>query len=76
MPKVPATLDEVLSPEWLTAALAPRFPGIAVTTVTAGPVVSRGGVPLPAAAEAAALRRWHHGQRAARVRSSESACRV
>ena len=41
MPKVPATLDEVLSPEWLTAALAQRFPGIEVTTVTAGPVVSR-----------------------------------
>jgi len=41
MPKVPATLDEVLSPEWLTAALAQRFPGIEVTRVTAGPVVSR-----------------------------------
>jgi len=41
MPKVPATLDEVLSLEWLTAALSPRFPGIAVTRVTRGPVVSR-----------------------------------
>lgn len=41
MPKVPATLDEVLSLEWLTAALSQRFPGIAVTRVTPGPVVSR-----------------------------------
>jgi hypothetical protein len=41
MPKVPATLDEVLSREWLTAALSQRFPGIEVTRVTPGPVVSR-----------------------------------
>src|SRR6202046_3937608 len=41
MPTVPATLDEVLSPEWLTAALSERFPGIEVTRVTPGPVVSR-----------------------------------
>ena len=41
MPKLPATLDEVLSPEWLTAALSERFPGIEVTHVTPGPVVSR-----------------------------------
>jgi len=41
MPNVPATLDEVLRPEWLTAALAERFPGIEVTGVIPGPVVSR-----------------------------------
>jgi hypothetical protein len=40
-PRVPHTLDEVLSPPWLTAALGQRFPGIEVTAVTPGPVVSR-----------------------------------
>jgi Phosphotransferase enzyme family len=39
--KVPDTLDEVLSPAWLTAALGLRFPGIEVVAVTPGPVVSR-----------------------------------
>jgi hypothetical protein len=38
---VPDTLDEALSPAWLTAALAPRFPGTRVTAVTRGPVISR-----------------------------------
>jgi hypothetical protein len=38
---VPDTLDEALSPEWLTRALGHRFPGVEVVTVTAGPVVSR-----------------------------------
>ena len=41
MPRMPGTLDEALSPGWLTAALAPRFPGIRVTGVARGPVVSR-----------------------------------
>jgi thiamine kinase-like enzyme len=40
-PPVPETLDEVLSPRWLTAALGTRFPGIVVSEVTPGPVVSR-----------------------------------
>lgn len=40
-PPVPETLDEVLSPAWLTSALDMRFPGIEVTTVTPGPVISR-----------------------------------
>ena len=39
--RVPDTLEEVLSPPWLTAALGQRFPGIEVTAVTPGPVVSR-----------------------------------
>ncbi len=39
--EVPETLDRALSPEWLTAALRPRFPGIAVTAVQRGPVVDR-----------------------------------
>jgi Phosphotransferase enzyme family len=39
--RVPDTLEEVLSPSWLTAALGERFPGIEVTAVTPGPVVSR-----------------------------------
>jgi hypothetical protein len=38
---VPDTLEEMLSPAWLTAALEPRFPGIVVTAVEPGPVVSR-----------------------------------
>lgn len=36
---VPDTLEEALSPRWLTAALQPRFPEI--HSVTAGPVVDR-----------------------------------
>ncbi|WP_067672670.1 phosphotransferase [Nocardia miyunensis] len=38
---VPETLDQALSPEWLTAALRPRFPGVEVTAVRPGPVVDR-----------------------------------
>jgi hypothetical protein len=38
---VPDTLELLQSPEWLTAALAPRFPGVNVTAVTPGPIVSR-----------------------------------
>jgi hypothetical protein len=38
---VPHTLEEVLSPDWLTPALNPRFPGIEITAVTPGPVISR-----------------------------------
>lgn len=38
---VPDTLDQALSPSWLTTALAPRFPDVRVTSVEPGPVVSR-----------------------------------
>ncbi|PXW32778.1 UNVERIFIED_CONTAM: ecdysteroid kinase [Williamsia faeni] len=38
---VPETLDTAQSPEWLTAALQRRFPGIKILGVTPGPVVSR-----------------------------------
>jgi hypothetical protein len=38
---VPDTLEGVLEPEWLSAALGERFPGIAVASVQPGPVVSR-----------------------------------
>ncbi len=38
---VPDTLEALLKPEWLTRALAPRFPGIEVATVRLGPIVSR-----------------------------------
>jgi hypothetical protein len=38
---VPDTLEEVLDPAWMSAALGERFPGIAVTSVQRGPVVSR-----------------------------------
>jgi hypothetical protein len=38
---VPDTLEEVLAPEWLSQALGRRFPGVRVTSVTPGPVVSR-----------------------------------
>ncbi|MVZ99816.1 phosphotransferase [Actinomadura sp. LD22] len=37
----PRRLDDVLTPEWLTRALGARHPGIRVTEVTPGPVVSR-----------------------------------
>jgi hypothetical protein len=35
---IPDTLDELLTPEWLNAALSTRFPGVHVTDVTPGPV--------------------------------------
>ena len=38
---VPPELAEILQPHWLTAALGEEFPGIQVTKVTPGPVVSR-----------------------------------
>lgn len=38
---VPDTLEDALSPRWLTAALRPRFPGVEITHVTPGPVVDR-----------------------------------
>ena len=38
---VPDTLEQALSPDWLTAALQPRFPGIEVSAVIPGPVVDR-----------------------------------
>lgn len=37
----PESLDELLSPRWLSLALGRQFPGIEVTGVTRGPVVSR-----------------------------------
>jgi Phosphotransferase enzyme family len=40
-PHVPDTLEELLTPAWLTSALTGRFPGVGVTSVTLGPVVSR-----------------------------------
>ena len=40
-PPVPLTLDDALSPDWLTAALGTRYPSIEVGHVTPGPVVSR-----------------------------------
>ncbi|CAO5256144.1 MULTISPECIES: phosphotransferase [unclassified Frankia] len=40
-PSIPENLDEALSTDWITAALDTRFPGIKVTSVTRGPVVSR-----------------------------------
>jgi hypothetical protein len=38
---VPETLDELLSAAWLSQALGQQFPGIEVTRVIRGPVVSR-----------------------------------
>jgi len=38
---VPDTIDELLTPTWLTTALSSRFPGVHVTGVTPGPVVER-----------------------------------
>jgi Phosphotransferase enzyme family len=39
--RVPDTLEELLAPAWLSAALDSRFPGIEVTAVEPGPVISR-----------------------------------
>jgi hypothetical protein len=38
---IPDNLDEALSPQWLSAALQLRFPGLEVQRVTPGPVVAR-----------------------------------
>jgi hypothetical protein len=38
---VPTTREELLSPEWLTAALSPRFPGVEVVKATPGDVMDR-----------------------------------
>ena len=38
---VPDTLEEMLEPAWVTKALQHRFPGVEVTAVTPGPVISR-----------------------------------
>jgi hypothetical protein len=38
---VPDSLDQVLSAQWLTAALRPRYPGIDIRAVTPGAVVDR-----------------------------------
>jgi len=38
---VPESLAELLTVEWLTGALGQRFPGITVTDVTPGPVMTR-----------------------------------
>jgi hypothetical protein len=38
---VPDTLGEASSPQWLTAALQPRFPGVEVISVIPGPIVDR-----------------------------------
>ena len=38
---IPDTLEELLTPEWLSEALDARFPGIKITEVSPGPVVSR-----------------------------------
>ncbi|TSD40534.1 phosphotransferase [Rhodococcus sp. KBS0724] len=39
--RVPDTLEEALSPQWLTTALQPSFPGVAVREVIPGPIVDR-----------------------------------
>jgi hypothetical protein len=40
-PPIPATLDELLDPSWLSAALGLRFPQVEVERVTLGQIVSR-----------------------------------
>ncbi len=39
--QIPDTLDELLTPTWLNAALSSHFPGVDITKVTRGPVVER-----------------------------------
>lgn len=41
MPAVPESLDEVLTPAWLTRALGQNYPGLLITKVEPGPIVSR-----------------------------------
>jgi hypothetical protein len=38
---VPDSLEQALSPQWLTAALQQRFPGVEICAVIPGPVVDR-----------------------------------
>jgi hypothetical protein len=38
---VPRTLADLMCPEWLSLALGEQFPGVRVTGVTPGPVISR-----------------------------------
>ncbi|MCK9877716.1 phosphotransferase [Frankia sp. Ag45/Mut15] len=38
---IPTDLAELQSPQWLNTALAERFPGVQITKVTPGPIVSR-----------------------------------
>jgi hypothetical protein len=38
---VPDSLEQALSPQWLTAALQQRFPGVEISAVIPGPVVDR-----------------------------------
>src|SRR5437773_2212063 len=38
---IPEEIEQLLTPEWLTDALATQFPGTRVTSVTRGPVVER-----------------------------------
>jgi len=40
-PPVPDRIDDLLTPEWLNAALGLRFPGIEVVSITWGPLVER-----------------------------------
>lgn len=40
-PEEPDRLEALLDPDWLTDALGMRFPGVKVTAVHEGPVVSR-----------------------------------
>jgi hypothetical protein len=39
--KVPESLAELLTPQWLSSALQARYPGTVVTGLTAGPVATR-----------------------------------
>ena len=52
-PVVPETLEHFLSPEWLSAALGMRFPGITVTDVTPGDVDQRVSTNVPFSIECA-----------------------
>jgi hypothetical protein len=38
---IPHSLEQALSPQWLTTALQPRFPGIEIRAVVPGPIVDR-----------------------------------
>jgi hypothetical protein len=40
-PRIPDTLAEAMSPEWLSAALGQQFSGIRVVSASLGPIVSR-----------------------------------
>ncbi|MGN5238363.1 phosphotransferase family protein [Rhodococcus sp. SJ-3] len=83
---VPDTLEQATSPQWLTSALQPRFPGIVVREVIPGPVVDRvstnarftivceGGIPEGLSSRLCVKGYFNEQSRAARFVGEREAC--